>query len=113
MIIMPKVKKETLIRTLVTAVTMINMLLTMTGKNPLPFSEDEVYIGISAAVLEIIKGSKNTIIANKPRLIVNLGTMKEELFLIPLYIKEIEPSYKLYFRFQSSMPSRLFLYAVP
>ena len=48
MIIMPKVKKETLIRTLVTAVTMINMLLTMTGKNPLPFSEDEVYIGISA-----------------------------------------------------------------
>ncbi|MBO5032034.1 MAG: hypothetical protein J6D08_09150 [Lachnospiraceae bacterium] len=72
-----------------------------------------IYIGISAAVLEIIKGSKNTIIANKPRLIVNLGTMKEELFLIPLYIKEIEPSYKLYFRFQSSMPSRLFLYAVP
>ncbi len=72
-----------------------------------------MYIGISVAVLEILKGAKNTIVANKPRMIINLGTMKEELYLIPSYIKEIEPSYKLYFRFQSSMPSRLFLYAVP
>lgn len=43
-----KVKKETLIRTIITAISMLNMILTMTGKNPLPFSEDELYIGLSA-----------------------------------------------------------------
>lgn len=43
-----KVKKETLIRTIITALSMLNMILTMTGKNPLPFSEDELYIGLSA-----------------------------------------------------------------
>lgn len=42
------VKKETLIRTIITAISMLNMILTMTGKNPLPFSEDELYIGLSA-----------------------------------------------------------------
>lgn len=72
-----------------------------------------IYIGISVAVLEILEGAKNTIIVNHPRMIINLGTMKEELYLIPLFIKKIAPCYKLYFRFQSSMPSRLFLYAVP
>lgn len=71
-----------------------------------------IYIGMSAAVLEILKGAKNTIISNRPRMIINLGTMKEEVFSVPLYIKEISASYKLYFRFQSSMPSRLFLYAI-
>ena len=43
-----KVKKETLTRTIITAISMLNMILTMTGKNPLPFSEDELYIGLSA-----------------------------------------------------------------
>lgn len=72
-----------------------------------------MYMGISVAVLEILKGAENTIVTNQPRMIINMGTMKEELFSVPLYIRELSASHKLYFRFQSSMPSRLFLYAIP
>ena len=43
-----QVKTETIIRTIVTAVTMINMILTMFDINPLPWSEEELYSGLSA-----------------------------------------------------------------
>lgn len=39
--------KETLIRTLVLAVAMINQVLTVFGKNPLPFSNEAVYEALS------------------------------------------------------------------
>ncbi len=42
-------KKETLIRTVVLAVALINQILTVWGKNPLPFSEDALYEGLSMA----------------------------------------------------------------
>lgn len=45
---MKKISKETLIRTAVLLVTLINSILTMLGKNPLPFSDNEIYQGISA-----------------------------------------------------------------
>ncbi len=38
-----KVSVETIVRTIVLAVTLINQVLTMLGKNPLPFAEDELY----------------------------------------------------------------------
>ncbi len=72
-----------------------------------------MYIGISAAVLQILKGAENTIISKRPQMIINLGTLKEEVYAIPLYIKSVAPDYKLYFRLQSAMPSRMFLYAIP
>ena len=37
-----KVSVETIVRTIVLAVTLINQVLTMLGKNPLPFAEDEL-----------------------------------------------------------------------
>ena len=45
---MKKISKETLIRTSVLAIALINSVLTMLGKNPLPFSENEIYQAISA-----------------------------------------------------------------
>ncbi|MCI9106983.1 MAG: hypothetical protein HFI00_01985 [Lachnospiraceae bacterium] len=72
-----------------------------------------MYIGISAAVLHILKGAEHTVLSKRPRMIINLGTLKEEVYSIPLYIKSVVPDYKLYFRMQSSMPSRMFLYAIP
>lgn len=39
---------ETIVRTIVLAVTLLNQLLTMFGKNPLPFAEDELYSTITA-----------------------------------------------------------------
>ena len=43
------VSKETIIRTVILFVTLINSALTMLGKNPLPFAEDELYTWLSTA----------------------------------------------------------------
>lgn len=38
-----KVKTSTIIRTIVLFLTLLNSILTMSGINPLPFSEEEMY----------------------------------------------------------------------
>lgn len=43
-----KIKSATIIRTIILAITLINTVLTMFGLNPLPFSEEEMYEGLSA-----------------------------------------------------------------
>lgn len=43
-----KASIETVVRTIVLAVTLLNQLLTLFGKNPLPFAEDELYSTITA-----------------------------------------------------------------
>lgn len=44
-----KIPTETIIRAIVLAVTLVNTILTMLGKNPLPFAEDELYTWLTAA----------------------------------------------------------------
>ena len=44
-----KIPTETIIRAIVLFVTLVNTILTMNGKNPLPFAEDELYAWLSAA----------------------------------------------------------------
>ena len=44
-----KVKVETIIRTIVLAITLVNQVLTMLGKNPLPFAEEEIYAFLTTA----------------------------------------------------------------
>ena len=46
-------KIKTLIRTVLTALALINTLSVMTGKNPLPWSDEDVYMAVSA-VLTVI-----------------------------------------------------------
>lgn len=48
-----KVSKETIVRTVVLFVALLNTVLNACGKNPLPFSDDEVYTGVSAVVATI------------------------------------------------------------
>ena len=43
-----KIKVGTVVRTLCLALALINNVLTMLGKNPIPFSEEEMYSGMSA-----------------------------------------------------------------
>lgn len=45
-----KVTSGTIVRTVVLVFALINQLLTASGKNPLPFSEDEVYQAGTAVV---------------------------------------------------------------
>ncbi|MBQ7090040.1 MAG: phage holin [Clostridia bacterium] len=44
---MMKLKKETVIRTVVLLLSLLNQLLTLFGKNPLPFSDTAVYEAVS------------------------------------------------------------------
>lgn len=48
-----KVSKETIVRTVVLFVALLNTVLNACGKNPLPFSDDEVYTGASAVVATV------------------------------------------------------------
>ncbi|MBP3446206.1 MAG: phage holin [Clostridia bacterium] len=40
---MYNISKETIIRTIILVVSLVNMALTYFGKNPLPFAEEEIY----------------------------------------------------------------------
>lgn len=44
-----KIPTETIIRAIVLFVTLVNTILTMVGKNPLPFAEEELYAWLTAA----------------------------------------------------------------
>ena len=43
-----KIEKSTLIRTIITFVSLLNAVLTMSGKNPLPWSDEQMYAALSA-----------------------------------------------------------------
>ncbi len=72
-----------------------------------------INIGISTAEKEILEGAKRTICYNLPKIMVFMGSAREELYLLPRLIKQLNHSYKLYLRFIQAMPSRVFMYAVP
>ena len=40
----------TIARTIVTAIALLNSVLTMLGKNPIPWSDDEIYVAVSAVI---------------------------------------------------------------
>ena len=42
-----KVNKETIVRTIILVVALVNQVLTAFGKNPLPFSDEELYTGLT------------------------------------------------------------------
>lgn len=44
----------TIARTIVLIVALVNTLLTAFGKNPLPFSNEEVYAGVSAVITVVV-----------------------------------------------------------
>lgn len=69
-----KVSKETVIRTIILFLSIVNQLLTMLGKNPLPFADEDIYALLStiatvaAAIWSWWKNnsfSKNAIEADK------------------------------------------------
>lgn len=46
-------KVDTIVRTIILFVALINQILTMCGINPLPFSDEELYTLVSGIVLAI------------------------------------------------------------
>lgn len=45
-----KVTPETIARTIIFFIALVNTVLTMIGKNPLPFADDDIYIAVSVIV---------------------------------------------------------------
>ena len=45
-----RVSTDTIIRTIVLAVALINQILTSCGKNPIPFSDEEIYEVVSILI---------------------------------------------------------------
>lgn len=72
-----------------------------------------IKMDVEGAELESLKGGKNTIKACKPKLAICIYHWDEDMYKIPLYIKELVPEYKLYVRHHSNGASETVLYAMP
>lgn len=62
--------------------------------------------------LECLQGAKSIIREQHPKITVTVGLERRSLYEIPRLIREVDPSYQLFLRFNESMPSRLTLYAI-
>lgn len=79
------------------------------------FPEDAVSllkISVPFLFLEVLQGCKECIKRNKPRLIINVAADNgEKVFDTVKTILDMEMGYKIAFRFDFPMPTRLYLYA--
>ena len=71
-----------------------------------------LFRSIEGAELEALKGAKETIQRDKPKLAVCIYHRPEDMVEIPLYIKQLVPDYKLYIRHHSNTAGETVLYAV-
>lgn len=60
---------------------------------------------VEGAELEALKGCSKTITHNSPRMLVSAYHKNEDLYALPLYIKQLNPNYKIYLRHHPYIPS--------
>ena len=76
-------------------------------------SVDYIKYDVEGSEKEALIGSKNTIKAHSPKLLVSLYHRSEDLFVLPELVKEINPDYSLYLRRFPYIPAwDLNLYAI-
>ena len=71
-----------------------------------------IKMDIEGAELEALKGAKETILHNKPRLAICVYHKPEDILEIPLYLSEIVPEYKFWLRHETPGMGQTVLYAV-
>ena len=71
-----------------------------------------IKLDVEGAELEALKGATATIRRNRPKLAVCVYHKPEDLFEIPLFIKELAPEYRFYLRQHQPVTCELVLYAV-
>lgn len=71
-----------------------------------------IKMDVEGSELESLKGAKNTILKDKPKLAICIYHKPEDLVEIPMYIKKLVPEYKLYIRHYASNEWETVLYAV-
>lgn len=72
-----------------------------------------IKMDVEGAELRSLEGAKKTIVRDKPKLAICIYHKPEDMYLIPDYIKEINPDYKLYVRHHSNGQGETVLYAMP
>lgn len=79
---MTSISKDTIIRTIVLLIALINQVLTTLNINPLPFSDEEIYGIVSTLVMTIASvwawWKNNSITKNAIKADEYLKTLKEE-----------------------------------
>lgn len=72
-----------------------------------------IKMDIEGAELNALMGAENTIRENNPKLAICIYHSAEDMVMIPLYIHNKYPNYKLYVRHHSHRCSETVLYAIP
>ena len=72
-----------------------------------------IKMDVEGSELESLKGALNTIRRDKPKLAICIYHKPEDMYEIPLFIKNIVPEYKLYIRHHSNGDGETVLYAMP
>lgn len=70
-----------------------------------------IKVNMSGSNQECIEGARRIIRNCRPKIAITVGLTKERLYQIPLLLKQMNPNYDLFLRFNESMPSRICLYA--
>lgn len=77
-------------------------------------SMDYIKYDVEGSEKEALEGSRKTIQAHAPKLLVSLYHRSEDIFSLPLMIHEMNPAYRLYVRKLRYIPAwDLNLYAIP
>lgn len=69
-------------------------------------------IDVNGAELESLKGARNTILREHPRIAVAVYYRPEDMLVLPTYIASLVPQYKFYLRHHSNTAAKTILYAV-
>ena len=71
-----------------------------------------IKMDVEGAELESLKGARQTILRDKPKLAICIYHKPEDMMEIPVYIKALVPEYRLYVRHYSNIDTDTVLYAV-
>ncbi len=71
-----------------------------------------IKMDIEGAELKAIEGARNIITKYKPKLAISLYHKPEDIYEIPMIVKDLVPEYKLYIRHYSTCWSETVLYAI-
>ena len=72
-----------------------------------------IKMDIEGSELKALEGAKHIIQRHRPRLAISAYHLKDDIYKIPLYLKSLNPDYKIYFRQHHYISTDLVCYAIP